>query len=221
MPRDLAVVLNNGSVNSAVVTALAAQKFRPILLHVDYGLESMARWRGAYDAQVQFFKPYREHSFAMPFLATLQHGASQGIQQSADPRIQPAVPPSLVELIPLVGVAARLAVHYSAAAVYLGYRAGTQADELAQAIEYAQIWNEMLQLPCAQPDLGVEVPLLEMEPWQVVDLGFQVTAPLDRTWSCLEGGNEPCFACRGCRSRESAFVQAGKPDPLRVVKRVS
>jgi hypothetical protein len=30
--KDLAIVLNNGSVNSAVVTALAAQRFRPIMM---------------------------------------------------------------------------------------------------------------------------------------------------------------------------------------------
>ena len=33
MAKDLAIVLNSGSVNSAVATALAAQKYRVVLLH--------------------------------------------------------------------------------------------------------------------------------------------------------------------------------------------
>jgi 7-cyano-7-deazaguanine synthase in queuosine biosynthesis len=53
----------------------------------------------------------------------------------------------------------------------------------------------------------------------VVDLGFQVNAPMDRAWNCSEETSEPCGACRGCRSREQAFMQAGRPDPMRVVKK--
>ena len=75
-------------------------------------------------------------------------------------------------------------------------------------------------LPCDQPDLEVHAPLLELEPWQVVDLGFQVSAPFEKTWSCGEDAGEPCWACRGCRAREAAFQQAGKPDPLRGGRKV-
>jgi 7-cyano-7-deazaguanine synthase len=77
----------------------------------------------------------------------------------------------------------------------------------------------MINLPLAHPDLELHAPLLELEPWQVVDTGVNVSAPFDRTWSCLEDGIEPCGICRGCRVRELAFQQAGKPDPMRPVLR--
>jgi 7-cyano-7-deazaguanine synthase len=77
----------------------------------------------------------------------------------------------------------------------------------------------MMQLPCGLGELEFQAPLLELEPWQVVDLGFQVAAPLEKTWSCSEDGGEPCWACRGCRARESAFQQSAKPDPLRSVRK--
>ena len=51
-------------------------------------------------------------------------------------------------------------------------------------------------------------------------LGFGVNAPFDKTWTCMEEGSDPCWACRLCRAREQAFHQAAKPDPLRVVKKV-
>jgi len=47
-----------------------------------------------------------------------------------------------------------------------------------------------------------------------------VSTPFEKTWSCVEEGSEPCWACRGCREREAAFQQAGKPDPLRIVRRI-
>ena len=77
-----------------------------------------------------------------------------------------------------------------------------------------QILNELVQLPCGQPDLEVVTPLLELEAWQVVDVGAQISAPLDKSWSCMDDGAEPCGSCRGCRTREQAFVQAGKADPM-------
>src|SRR5262245_13489361 len=68
MAKDLAIVLNNGRINSAVVTAMAAQKHRPILLYAE-DVDQGARTRAAYDMQVAHFKPYREHTITMPFLS--------------------------------------------------------------------------------------------------------------------------------------------------------
>jgi 7-cyano-7-deazaguanine synthase len=219
MAKDLAIVLNNGSINSAVTTALAAQRFRPILLHVESVQQPGSRIRAAYDMQVAHFKPYREHTLPMPFLTTF-HPAGTSTSSPTDPRATAMGAKHLVELLPLIAAAARYGVHYQAAAIYLGLRTGGSADDLAQATEFAQIWNELLQMPCGQTELEVITPLLELEPWQVVDVGFQVSAPFDRTWSCVEDASDPCWACRGCRARESAFVQAGKPDPLRVVRKI-
>lgn len=219
MAKDLAIVLNNGSINSAVTTALAAQKFRPILLHAEIAQQAGSRARAAYDQQVAHFKPYREHALPMPFLAQVQ-SATQQAPAVADPRQHAAIGGQLLDLLPLVSAAVRYAVHYQAAAVYVGLRVGSHAEELAQATEYAQIWSDLLQNPCGQPDVDLVAPLLDLEPWQVVDLGFQVNAPFDRTWSCLEDTSDPCLACRGCRGREAAFQQAVKADPLRVVRKV-
>ena len=223
MAKDLAIILNNGSINSAVITALAVQKYRPILIHCDFaptGSGSMPRARVAYDQQVGHFKPYREHTLAMPFLAPFASTPGAGIAHVADPRQVTPVGPAMVDLHPLVAAALRFAVHYQASAVYLGACVGPNSEELAQAAEYVQVWNDMIQVPCAQPELTLETPLLELEAWQVVDVGFQAAAPFDRTWSCVEESGEPCWACRGCRARDAAFQQAAKIDPLRVVKKV-
>ncbi len=193
MAKDLALVLNNGSLNSAVTTALAAQRFRTILVYADIA-PGAARSRAAYDQQVAHFKPYREHTLPMPYLSMLHSPADS---HSVDPR------------------------QTGLLAVYLGLRIGPSGDELSRATEYIQIISELLQMPCGQVDLEVLTPLLELEPWQVVDLGFQVNAPMDKAWNCSEEPSEPCGACRGCRTREQAFMQAGRPDPMRVVKKGS
>jgi len=219
MAKDLAIVLSSGSINSAVAAALAAQRYRLILLHAEVG-DGGTRARAAYDQQVAHFKPFREHSLAMPFLATVRDPKSAAAALASDPRAQTAnLGPQMIDLLPLIAAGVRYATFYHASAVYLGFRVGGTGDELATATEYTQVWNELVQLPCGMKELDVVMPLLELDPWQVVDVGYQVNAPLEKTWSCLEEGTEPCWACPGCRAREKAFQQAGKVDPLRVAKK--
>lgn len=217
MAKDLAIVLNNGSINSAVATALAAQKYRPVLLYAEAVPSSASRVKQAYDMQVGHFKPYREHTVSLPFISLMQEKSSAAAP--TDPRLPTPVGPLMTQLVPLISAAAAYASHYQAATIYLGLRVGPATDELAQATEYVQIWNELLQQPCALGELEVVAPLLELEPWQVIDVGFQVNAPFDRTWSCFDAAADPCWACSRCRAREAAFQQAGKPDPLRATKK--
>jgi 7-cyano-7-deazaguanine synthase len=219
MAKDLAIVLNNGSINSAVTTALAAQKYRVVLLYAEVGDQPGPRARSAYESQVAHFKPYREHTLAMPYLAIVEP-SDELAAAASDPRHPTPIAPQMIDLLPLIAIAMRFAVHYQANAVYTGLRLGNDADKLAQATEYSQIWNELMQMPCNQPELMVETPLLELEPWQVVDVAFQTSAPLEKTWTCTEAGSEACWACRACRSREAAFQQAAKADPLRVVRKI-
>ncbi|HWB53883.1 MAG TPA: 7-cyano-7-deazaguanine synthase [Tepidisphaeraceae bacterium] len=210
MPKDLAIILNSGSINSAVTTALAAQKYRPILIHAQTVKSIHPRARLAYDQQVEHFKPYREHSIELPFLA----GVDDNAASAADPRLAAAQAQQRLDLVPAVAIAARLAAHYQASAIYLGIRAGPASEELAATTEFAQIWTELFQISCGQTELEMVLPLVELEAWQVVDLAYQVGAPLEKTWSCLEQGDQPCGACRGCRNRQAAFAQANRADPL-------
>ena len=227
MAKDLAVILNNGSVNSAVATALAAQRHRVVMLFAHTSADDAdpaAGPRAAFDRQVAHFKPYRDHVLDLSCLADAREptrpSTGGAVPIGVDPRQLPPVGPKLVDLVPLVGIALRFAAHHQAAAVHLGLRVGPTGDPLVSATEFGQIWSELIQLPCGLADLSVELPLLELDPWQVVDLGAQAAVPFDRTWSCERSGPEPCWACGGCRAREAAFQRAAKPDPLRVVRKV-
>ncbi len=214
MAKDLAIVLNNGSINSAVAATLAAQKYRPILLFAE-GAGASPRARAAYDQQVGHFKPYRDMTVNMAFIDALLSGSAP---LPPDPRQKPDLTWRLRRMLPLLAAAASSAMHFTASAIYLGFNVGGEADGLAQATEFFQIYAELLQIPCGMREVDIHSPLLELEPWQVVDLGVQISAPLDKTWSCLEQMPEHCGACRGCRTRQNAFTQAAKMDPLMSVK---
>lgn len=242
MAKDLAIALVDGGMMSAVAACLAAQRHRLVTLTLDpsAGLEpgmpqpvsggstaggvgggaGRSRRRAAVELLNAHLKPYREHTLPTGFMNWVRRSGPSATA-GVDPRTVGDLGPKLVELLPVVAIATRFAAHYGAVAVYLGLRVGTDAGELTRATEYLQIWNELIQMPCGLGGSGttsgveVQMPLLELELWQVVDLGVQVGCPFERTWSCEQDHAEPCGVCVGCRTREQAFAQAARADPLR------
>lgn len=61
----------------------------------------------------------------------------------------------------------------------------------------------------------LEAPLLHWNKAGVVREGLRLGAPYELTWSCYEGGSEPCGACGTCIDRERAFAANGVADPAR------
>ena len=98
-------------------------------------------------------------------------------------------------------------------------RVGSGTEELAQATEYIQIWNELVQLPCGQSELEILTPLLELDPWQVIDAGISVGARWIAPGAAWKNPTSPAGPAKAAAPCEAAFQQAGKPDPLRGVAR--
>lgn len=62
--------------------------------------------------------------------------------------------------------------------------------------------------------LHLRAPLIVMTKAEVVRRGLELGAPYELTWSCYEGGDEPCHGCGTCIDRENAFRANGVEDPL-------
>jgi len=85
--------------------------------------------------------------------------------------------------------------------------------------EFIRRINELLQVGTR---MGVEDnpceiinPLINLDKQGVLRLCRKLKVPLELTWSCYEDVTEPCGKCRGCRTRQQAFVKLGIQDPLR------
>ena len=59
----------------------------------------------------------------------------------------------------------------------------------------------------------IETPLLRMTKAEIVHHAVAIGAPIERTWSCYEGGAVPCGTCDSCILRAKGFAEAGVEDP--------
>jgi len=81
-------------------------------------------------------------------------------------------------------------------------------EKMGESLGYgSKLWTEY-QVP-----LRIEIPIIEMSKADIVNLGLEIKAPLELTWSCYQGGETPCGQCDSCILRASGFRDAGLPDP--------
>ncbi|MCL2888007.1 MAG: 7-cyano-7-deazaguanine synthase QueC [Elusimicrobia bacterium] len=53
-------------------------------------------------------------------------------------------------------------------------------------------------------------PLIKLSKAEIIKLGRALNAPLEKTWSCYNGGKTPCGKCDACKLRAEGFRQADK-----------
>lgn len=215
MARDLAVVLSGGSVNSAVTATLALQKYRVILVHAQMPTPDAPARLAAHLRLGEQLRAYRQVLVPLPGIEEEEKSTGGGATETPTPAFMAA---RLRPLIPLLGIATHVALTYEASAIYCGLRVGSDASFLTDAIQFQQIYAELLQLSVGGSLPELQFPLTEMELHQVVDLGTQIHAPFDATWSCHGPGPHPCGECSGCRHRLIAFAQTQVADPLSMQK---
>jgi 7-cyano-7-deazaguanine synthase len=63
-------------------------------------------------------------------------------------------------------------------------------------------------------DFQVVAPFVYMTKASLVQAGFALEVPYDRTWSCYKGEELSCGECGTCMERTEAFMKCGLIDPL-------
>lgn len=57
---------------------------------------------------------------------------------------------------------------------------------------------------CAWSKIELLAPFIRKEKKEIVQLAWKLDVPIKATWSCYNGGGEPCGVCGACQSREDA-----------------
>jgi 7-cyano-7-deazaguanine synthase len=71
--------------------------------------------------------------------------------------------------------------------------------------EFVDAARKVMELSGDRP-VTLIAPYLELTRKQVVKIGRSCNVPYEDTWSCYEGGEQPCGSCRPCVSRKEAGI---------------
>ena len=224
--QEKALVLCSGGVDSTTLLAQAVQEFgaaNVFALSISYGQRHVKEVEAAravaerYGVQQRFLD--LGAIFADSSCSLLAH-ADQVVPHAtyADQQAAGAGEP-VSTYVPFrnglfLSAAASVALSLECSVIYYG----AHADDWAGAAypDCSPTFVEAMARAVAEGtggELRLEAPFVNASKADIVRAGLELDVPYELTWSCYEGGSEPCGACATCLDRATAFAANGVPDP--------
>ncbi len=60
----------------------------------------------------------------------------------------------------------------------------------------------------------IKTPIIDLSKADIARLAYELSVPIEETWSCYRGQSLPCGECDSCLLREKGFKEAKLVDPL-------
>lgn len=77
--------------------------------------------------------------------------------------------------------------------------------------EFLDAFNNVLEIGTLD-GVQIKAPVITLNKDEIVKLGTEINAPMNLSYSCYMGGEEPCGVCESCMRRKRAFEEAGIED---------
>ena len=219
MRQPTAIALLSGGLDSATAAALARENGdRVIGLSFDYG----QRHRRELDAAAQIAEQLQlaEHHQIAVDLAAWGGSALTDLNQTVPSEgVESGVIPSTY--VPgrntvFIAIGLSLAEARGAERLVLGVNAVDYSGYPDCRPDYLQAFQTMADLGSKAGREGhgtrLWAPLVTWSKTTIVQEALRLGVPIETTWSCYSGGEQPCGVCDSCRIRDAALREAGRPD---------
>ena len=213
-----AVVLLSGGMDSCACAVLAARDYNVAALHVSYGQRTEDRERRSFIAICD--------RLGIRDRLVVRNEALRAIGGSAltDERIAVPTTPSAGSEIPVtyvpfrnahfLSVAVSWAEALGAVRIYIGAVEPDSSGYPDCRPAYYEAFNRVIKAGTKEGNIEVVTPLIAMRKSEIVQLGLELGAPFDLTWSCYSHQDQACGVCDSCVLRLRAFAAAGVADPI-------
>lgn len=214
---ERAIILVSGGMDSCVATAIGLRKHKLYFLHVKYGQRTEQKELEAFNNIADYYKVENR------LIVDLNHFKQIGNSALTDRKIK--VPKGLNDnTIPatyvpfrnanLLCVAVSWAEVVGAAKIYIGVTQEDSAGYPDCKKGFYEEFNKLIKEGAKLRDIEVVTPVIDMKKSEIVELGIELNAPFNLTWSCYEREDLACGECDSCLRRLRAFEEAGYPDPV-------
>jgi 7-cyano-7-deazaguanine synthase len=216
-PRS--VVLLSGGMDSCVCAALAARDTDAAALHVDYGQRTAERERWAFERICDHLGIKRRLVIRNEALGVIGGSAltDEDIQvPQAGEEIGAEIPVTYVPFrnTHFLASAVSWAEVLDADKIYIGAVEQDSSGYPDCRPAYYQAFNEVIKAGTREGRIQVVTPLIAMRKVEIVQLGMELGAPFDLTWSCYSREDKACGVCESCVLRRRAFAEAKTRDPI-------
>ena len=230
--KSRAVVLLSGGMDSTVCAALAARDHTAAAVHVSYGQRTEERERQSYLAicrRLDILDRLMVRNDALSAIggsALTDEGIAVPDSETAGPGLPGQGLPGggvPVTYVPFrnahfLAVAVSWAEVLGAEKVYIGAVEQDSSGYPDCRPAYYQAFNQVVRAGTKEGRIEIVTPLIAMRKTQIVQLGLELGAPFDLTWSCYRREDLGCGTCDSCVLRLRAFQAAGVKDPISYVE---
>ena len=218
-----AVVLLSGGLDSAVTLYFAKkQGFTCHCLIFDYGQRHKREIESAKRIAKKAGCPYRILSIKFPWKGSSLLDRKIAILQKSVRLTERRrkIPLTYVpgRNIVFLSFALSFAEAVNAQAIFIGAHIYDYSDYPDCRKEFFQAFSKVIKkgTKSGVEGKGIKIftPLIDKRKSEIIKLGLKLRVPFALTWSCYQGGSQPCGKCDSCYFRAQGFTQAGISDPL-------
>jgi 7-cyano-7-deazaguanine synthase len=204
--------------DSCVCAALAGRDFEVAAVHVSYGQRTEERERQSFMAICQRLNIYDKLMVRNDALRAIG-GSALTDEAIAVPEAETVGHSIPVTYVPFrnahfLAVAVSWAEVLGAEKVYIGAVEPDSSGYPDCRPAYYQAFNQVVKTGTKEGQIEIVTPLIAMRKAQIVQLGLELGAPFDLTWSCYSREDKACGVCDSCALRLRAFEAAGSRDPI-------
>jgi len=117
-----------------------------------------------------------------------------------------------------LAVALAYAETISADAIFIGATATDYSGYPDCRPEFIEAFQKLSDIATKKglekKSIRIIAPLLNFSKSKIIKKGFELNAPLDKTWSCYVGGKKACGRCDSCLLRLKGFKELGLKDSI-------
>lgn len=221
------VVLLSGGVDSSTCLAVALQDCEPtdvLAVNMYYGQKHDREMRSARDIAAFYGVELMEMDLSVIFSKSdcsllkrsniaIPEGSYAEQQKEATGKPVSTYVPFRNGL--MLSAAASIAVSVGASKIYYGAHADDVAGNAYPdcSTDFTNAINKAIYEGSGRT-VNVVAPFITCNKAEVVKKGLELNVPYKLTWSCYNGGEEPCGKCGTCIDRIKAFEANGIGDPI-------
>lgn len=209
-----AVVLLSGGIDSTVCLYYARQRFNITALIFDYHQRHRREIQSAQAIAGRLHIPYRVIPLDMGWATSALTSHAVPVPKRR-PLGKTDIPSTYVpgRNILFLSYAVSFADNFNYRDIYIGAHIQDYSGYPDCRPEFIRLFENAANRGIKN-SVRIHAPFLHKKKSQIIKAGLKLKVPFHLTWSCYEGGKNPCLTCDSCRFRIEGFRQLGLEDPL-------